>query len=234
MLDIELDDELRRKAHRSMAGQAAAGVALYPLLCLIFGHAAALTERQPLLFFPILGAVVLASALRGLLVLRFDPLYRRSPRRWERLHTGSVLASALAWTAISSWAVLEHGLTGVTSFGLLASAILCNMALVVYAPSLLLVRRFLIAVLAPHLAVFLLIGGDARRLIAPLTVVYGLYLWNAANRLERNYWQGPVRRPAAGAPCRGARGGAGAPGPSRDQLPADLRQRPRRDPDHRS
>ncbi len=189
VLDIERDEELRREANRSLARQAAGAVVLNPAACLLLGYAGGLHQRSPLPFFSLLAVTLLAAAARGFLILRFDGLYRRSAERWQRLHAAAVLAGVLALTAISCWAFFEHGITGVTSFGFLACAVLCNMAIVVYTSDLALVRLVLLGVLLPHVAVFLWTGGTALEVIAPVSLAYGAYLWIAGNRLHRGYWQ---------------------------------------------
>ncbi len=189
MLNIKQDEGLRREANRSLARQAAGAIVLNPVACLLLGYAAALYQRSPLSFFSLLAVALLAAAARGFLILRFDDLYRRSAERWQRLHTAIVLAGVIALAVTSCWAFFEHGITGATSFGLLACATLCNMAIVVYTSDLRLVRLVLIAVTLPHAAVFLWTGGTALELLAPTTLGYGVYLWIAGNRLHGNYWQ---------------------------------------------
>ncbi len=177
--------DVQRQADRYMARRSLAGSLTYPVLCLVVGMGNPLFADFPALSRVLSVLLVGIIALRLLLVLRFDSLHRRGSRSWRRLFFATHWTLALHWSVLSWTSVVLYDTEWTRTVAILATATIATSATFVLSPSLSPAWAFTVLLLMPPLAAVFYLGGLEIHWDLTLILLFLLYLWGLARRLNR-------------------------------------------------
>lgn len=133
-------------------------------------------------------AILLVTAYRLLVALRFDSLYAAGPARWRRLFGIGLLAHAIVWGALLAVVTLRYGI----SFNFFAVAVY-NIGVTTalsgaWMAALPTRQSYIGLMLVPGIVALVLVGGAQSLILALLLAVYAVYLYRMFAGLYDTFW----------------------------------------------
>jgi PAS domain S-box-containing protein len=190
----QIPPEVREAADRQSAQRSLPGAACYPFVALVLGLTADLHRKAPFLFGGAVIVVVALAALRILLVLRFDPLFHASPRRWRTAFYSALVLKAmlLGWLFVA--AIGSLGLGVQAFFAITIVAAIANMGVLLYSHAPRVVMAFVTALCLPVVLALAGIFPASGWHLGPWEVlclaVFFLYLLLLGTQLYHDRWSG--------------------------------------------
>ena len=178
---------LRRWADRQMADRSVPGSFLYVLPCVVVGYGASFSAEWPAIYAAFIATALAIGLLRQVQAWRFDAIYSRSPRLWQRLYFGLSIVLACHWGTLSCWAIADPRFEWTRFMALLTMSALTSASIVVYSTNLWLVRIFTLLVVAPNLVAVIALWQPAGW-VSALVFVYLFYLWSLSQRIHAETW----------------------------------------------
>lgn len=138
--------------------------------------------------------LLLASAFRLFVALRFQALHRAGPARWRQLFASGFLSQAVLWGSFNAlvayFSQLSYGTFLVTLYGLGAATAMAGswMAGIRYR------LIYLLIMIAPTALVFLLSLEWQMIVVGGLLAFYGLYLARFYHEFHATFWHAVARR----------------------------------------
>ena len=179
---------LELRAAGTTARRSRPGTLVYPAAAALLAFATGLEALDPI-FGVIFVALTLISALRRLLVARFEQIYAASQRRWQWLFGSSLTAIGLCWGLLVAWVLIRHSLNGVGMLALLISSTMVGIALIIFALDRLQVRAYILAMGLPIIATLLALDSPGTRATALVIFLYFAYSFNLGSFLHREHWR---------------------------------------------
>ena len=183
------NEQLARKANRSMAWRAQRAILIYPAACLVIGLMAASRWNHAVLFYVLSALIAVVAVPRLYLTMRFDELYDRRAQLWKLAYKTCVLLTAGSWSTICCLSLVDHGLGAVAFVALLISVAMSSTAIFTFIHDFSLVRLYLALMITPLFATLLYLGERAANWGALLLVGFAVYFWDYARQLHRSYWR---------------------------------------------
>jgi len=182
--------ELMEEAWRSTSRRSRSGLLGYVLIFGVLGGAASLELQTPWVGAAAL-AILLLTALRAVLILRFDSLYPTSPQHWQAAFRASLVALVVLLAALIYLLLATRGLSLTSFLGLMVAGATMSVGVIVYSEDLVLTRIYVSLLGMPPVVALAQLSSPLGRasLFAILAVLaYMGYLFTLARHLHDERW----------------------------------------------
>ncbi len=179
---------LWREAHQVLAERSKAGIIAYPAVGALLGFILGFENLSWVFYVACIGFVVL-TLWRAYWVFNFEALYRKSGQRWFHVFALNLLLTAGSWGVFIGWTLDAFGLETESALGLMISAIISIVSVVIFAPHLFLARTFICATVLPVTAVLISLQERVALVVALATFVFIAYGFMLSLQLHKEFWR---------------------------------------------
>ncbi len=184
--------DLTRRSDRSMARRALPGALSYPAACVLLGYTTSFAADSPRLVGSLTAVVSVVAVLRLVWILSFEKIYPDHPRLWKGVFVVGLFTTLAVWSTLALVAISAYGATWIGFVALLISAVLCSMALLVYANDSGVVYGFIAVVSIPAAGALTTLHEQQSFSLMMTLGVLVVYLVIQGRQVHRGYWRGRI------------------------------------------
>lgn len=176
-----------------MARRGISAALSYPVALAVLLAVSNETAVNPVLGWAVGALFIALLGLRVVLRRAFDRIYARSTRLWSYLQTFAITLTALSWGMVSAASILNHGESWTSMIAALITLGMCAGAPHSIGISLPVTRIYLLAILAPNIAVSLMLGGTPGMTLVTVFLVSFFYCLAQGRNVHREFWASRIK-----------------------------------------